>query len=33
MLRDYQQKVIELARKEFCSGKKAVLLVMPTGAG
>jgi superfamily II DNA or RNA helicase len=33
VLRDYQEKTIDLLRKKFASGTKRVLLVAPTGSG
>lgn len=33
MLRQYQSESLEKIRKEFCAGKKRVLLHLATGAG
>ena len=33
MIRDYQQKSIDLIREEFRAGKRKVLLHLATGAG
>ena len=33
ILRDYQTRAIDLVRAEYRRGRRAVLLVLPTGAG